>query len=543
VRVFRVAHFRRSADNFSSTEAAKMRHFLLLLIDLALVAFATFASLLLRDNFEFSAERAIDTLPYLFFTLASAAALLPAFGAYRVVWGFAALADHLRVVAAMIVTIISAVTLGFVFNRMDGVARALPLLQIALMVISLLGARALARLTCGARGGAAQSPTAFASRCRTVLVVGVGDLGGLYLHAAARHAPHRIRVAGFLDSDERHVGRSVHGRPVVGATEQVAELVRKLEPHGVFVDAIIVAEDFEMLSPRAQQALLELEAESNIEIELLVDRLGLCDGGDETDGDIAELDDIDEAKLFAFDRDEISAEMSRPYWRIKRAVDVIGALALIALLAPLVVLGFALAVIDVGWPPTFWQQRPGRYGRPFKVYKLRTMAAAHDAEGRRVPDELRVSRLGNLSRRLRLDELPQLLNILTGEMSFVGPRPLLPVDQPRDCAARLMVRPGLTGWAQVNGGRAISPADKAALDVWYVRNASLALDVEIVLRTILLVIVGERVDAAAIRRAWRELRAADRRGEEDAELAFAPARLLAAESYEEPTRRKKTAVS
>jgi lipopolysaccharide/colanic/teichoic acid biosynthesis glycosyltransferase len=516
-----------------------MRHFFLMLIDLALIAVATEASLLLRDNFEFFPAHAADTLPYLLGSLASGTILLTAFGAYRVVWAFATTVDYLRIVMATIATIICAVTLGFVVNRLDGVARALPLLQGALMAMLLLGARALARLRRGARS-APWPRTALAPRCRTVLIVGVGDLGGLYLAAVARHAPHRIRIAGFLDRDERHIGRSVHGHPILGSAEQVAEMMRKLEPHGVFVDAIIVAEEFDMLSPRAQHALLELEAESDVEIELLVDRLGLCDGAAQWDGKHDELDveSIDEAKVFACDSDEITAALSRPYWRVKRALDVIGALALTALLSPLLLLGFALALIDVGWPPTFWQQRPGRYGQPFKVYKLRTMAAAHDAEGRRVSDELRVSRLGNLSRRLRLDELPQLLNVLTGEMSFVGPRPLLPIDQPRDCAARLMIRPGLTGWAQVNGGRAISASDKAALDVWYVRNASLALDAEIVLRTILVVIVGERVDAAAIRHAWRELRLVESLAE-DAELV-APGHFLA-EGCDQPVRRKRAA--
>src|SRR5208337_5259211 len=99
----------------------------------------------------------------------------------------------------------------------------------------------------------------------------------------------------------------------------------------------------------------------------------------------------------------------------------------------------------------------------------------------------------------------QLFNILRGEMSFVGPRPLLPRDQPEAYRARLLVRPGLTGWAQVVGGRDISPEDKAALDVWYVRNASLALDIEIAIRTVPVVLFGERISVSLIERAWRDL--------------------------------------
>ena len=108
-------------------------------------------------------------------------------------------------------------------------------------------------------------------------------------------------------------------------------------------------------------------------------------------------------------------------------------------------------------------------------------------------------------RRTRLDELPQLLNILRGDMSFIGPRPLLLQDQPRASAARLLVRPGLTGWAQVVGGRDISPEDKAALDVWYVRNASLLLELQIAARTVPIILFGERISQALIERARREL--------------------------------------
>src|SRR5262249_3669200 len=137
-------------------------------------------------------------------------------------------------------------------------------------------------------------------------------------------------------------------------------------------------------------------------------------------------------------------------------------------------------------------------GRPFRLYKFRTMRAAHDSEGLRLSDSERVSKVGNALRRLRFDELPQLYNILRGEMSFVGPRPLLPRDQSAATRARLLVRPGLSGWAQVVGGRNITPVEKAALDVWYVCHASLVLDIEIVLRTIPLIFGGEHVYFASI---------------------------------------------
>jgi lipopolysaccharide/colanic/teichoic acid biosynthesis glycosyltransferase len=132
------------------------------------------------------------------------------------------------------------------------------------------------------------------------------------------------------------------------------------------------------------------------------------------------------------------------------------------------------------------------------------MSGAHDEAGRRVPDEARSSIIGRFLRRSRLDELPQLFSILAGEMSFVGPRPLLPVDQAPEHKGRLLVRPGLTGWAQVHGGRDISAADKAAMDLWYVRNASFRLDLLIAIKTVQMLFVGEKSNAEVIALAWRD---------------------------------------
>ena len=192
--------------------------------------------------------------------------------------------------------------------------------------------------------------------------------------------------------------------------------------------------------------------------------------------------------------------------RVKRAIDVAVSAVMVIVLAPLFLLVGLLVAADVGLPVVFWQQRPGLHGRPFRLYKFRTMGDAHDADGQRKSDGERVSAVGNFLRRTRLDELPQLFNILKGDMAFVGPRPLLPVDQPIDFAARLVVRPGLTGWAQIKGGRQISPSDKAALDLWYVRNMSLALDLEIILDTVPMLIFGERVANSAVGQAWRDLK-------------------------------------
>jgi lipopolysaccharide/colanic/teichoic acid biosynthesis glycosyltransferase len=195
---------------------------------------------------------------------------------------------------------------------------------------------------------------------------------------------------------------------------------------------------------------------------------------------------------------------SSHYLISKRAIDIAFASAGALMLSPLILLTALLVAIDVGLALIFRQARPGRDGRPIVIYKFRTMRPAFTADGRRIPEVRRISSIGRFLRASRLDELPQLLNILKGDMSLVGPRPLLSEDQPEDDALRLHVRPGLTGWAQINGGRIISSAEKANLDTWYVRNASLGLDIKILVRTACMVMTnsidGARAHAAEDRR-------------------------------------------
>ncbi|MBI3181710.1 MAG: sugar transferase [Myxococcales bacterium] len=175
----------------------------------------------------------------------------------------------------------------------------------------------------------------------------------------------------------------------------------------------------------------------------------------------------------------------------KRTLDIAAASGGLALLGP--ALGAtALAIrATMGRPVFFRQERPGRHGRPFVLLKFRTMADGRDADGRLLPDEQRLTRIGRLIRSLSLDELPQLWNVLEGEMSLVGPRPLLMQYLSRytpEQARRQEVLPGITGWAQVNGRNALSWEEKFRMDVWYVDNWSLWLDAKILGLTLLRVL-------------------------------------------------------
>jgi lipopolysaccharide/colanic/teichoic acid biosynthesis glycosyltransferase len=183
----------------------------------------------------------------------------------------------------------------------------------------------------------------------------------------------------------------------------------------------------------------------------------------------------------------------RTYFRARRPVEVsVSILALLLLMPLLVMIGLAV-LVDQGRPILFRQVRPGRSMRPFTLYKFRTMRGPCDCHGVALRDPERISMLGRGLRRTRLDELPQLFNVLRGEMSVIGPRPLLACYLPDQVTERTAVRPGITGWAQVHGGQRLSVEEKIALDNWYLRNAGLWIDLRIVCRTLRMMVLGKEL--------------------------------------------------
>ena len=179
--------------------------------------------------------------------------------------------------------------------------------------------------------------------------------------------------------------------------------------------------------------------------------------------------------------------------KAKRAIDLIGASA------GLVVLGIPMACIAVrgrltlGSPVIYRQPRPGLHGRTFDIYKFRTMVDATDANGEPLPNRLRITPVGRFLRRTSLDELPELVNVLRGEMSLVGPRPLRTFYLDRytpEQARRHDVMPGITGWAQINGRNTLTWDERLALDIWYVDHASVWLDLKILMQTFFALVRG-----------------------------------------------------
>ena len=186
------------------------------------------------------------------------------------------------------------------------------------------------------------------------------------------------------------------------------------------------------------------------------------------------------------------------YKTFKTVCDGITAFSLMVLLLPFFLFVTFILLIQNNGSPFFSQTRPGKHGKLFTIYKLKTMRDTRDDSDDLLPDNLRMTPLGKIIRKLSLDELPQLWNILKGEMSFVGPRPLLPEYLPlysKEQERRHEVKPGITGWAQVNGRNAISWKQKFEYDLWYIQHQSFILDIKILGMTLTKVFMTKDVNA------------------------------------------------
>lgn len=184
----------------------------------------------------------------------------------------------------------------------------------------------------------------------------------------------------------------------------------------------------------------------------------------------------------------------------KSLLDYTVSLLVLLILSPVMIVVALVVRAKLGTPVIFRQQRPGLHGQPFWLYKFRTMTNSTDKNGNLLPEAERMHPVGNFLRRFSLDELPQLLNVLNGDLSLVGPRPLLMKYLPRytkEQFRRHDVKPGITGWAQINGRNSLSWEEKFALDVWYVDHRTFGLDLLILFRTALKVFRADGVNQAA----------------------------------------------
>ncbi len=181
---------------------------------------------------------------------------------------------------------------------------------------------------------------------------------------------------------------------------------------------------------------------------------------------------------------------------IKRVLDISISIIILTCLWPILLFVYLILRMKIGSPVMLWQERAGFMGKTFTIHKFRTMTDERDSEGKLLPDEQRITKIGGLLRSLSMDELPEIINVLMGEMSLIGPRPLhvrYLERYTREQARRHEVMPGITGWVQINGRNNLSWEEKFALDVWYVDHQSFMLDIRILFKTVWIVLRREGI--------------------------------------------------
>jgi lipopolysaccharide/colanic/teichoic acid biosynthesis glycosyltransferase len=352
-------------------------------------------------------------------------------------------------------------------------------------------------LLCGSRliyaGVFASRRARQASVCQTdwkpVIVVGADDMAALLIELLITgRKKGRFEIVGLLDDRPDILGRVIHSVVVLDTIRNLPQAVARLAIHGIVPRYVVLTLPPDRIEGQVLERLRR--AASDVKLPILSTdefiRLAIAEGAIQRQITRAEEGQIERSTSL----------------NIKRAVDVLGAAVLIAAFAPIMLLIMLLIWSSFGSPVIFDQVRPGKGLRPFTLYKFRTLRDGCTLDGRVLPDSERRTLVGDLLRQTRLDELPQLWNVLAGDMSFIGPRPLLLSELPNfgeTLHTRFFLRPGITGWAQVNGGRLLTTEQKLALDFWYISHHSLRLDLEIVVRTAWMVIFGERLNEVTVR--------------------------------------------
>lgn len=419
---------------------------------------------------------------------------IPALLAFRVSDGLSHLfsvQDALAVAVAVALTVASSSFILFVFTRLDGVPRSTPLIYGLVFGAGLMVDRAVARgfHQKASRERLSAGASASSQSLRRIVVIGADRFASLTIKLLDHQRPRTTQVIAVVDTRPTFVERSVCGIKIVGLLQDLESILEEYAVHGVDIDELWLSDDAIGVSDDAIQKVAEFCDRRDIKFVKISEALNLSPS--------------ENARSQQWQGDALPSIKVGGYFRFKRAIDVVAAVALLIMLMPLTLATIYFALLDVGSPVIFWQERIGRNGRKFLLYKFRTYRAPFDTNGERISDDRRLSKIGRMIRATRLDEIPQLLNVLVGDMSLIGPRPLLPEDQPSDPRIRLLVRPGITGWAQLNGGTTVTPVEKDALDVWYIRHASLWLDLKIAANTLVFVFTGERVNRAAVAEALR----------------------------------------
>lgn len=482
--------------------------------DAAVLSLAAPLALFIRHDFNIARADFTTLYTYMAIIFAISFVSFLVVRSHRPLWRYASLANLATIVMQVTLIIAIGLVISFLMFRLEAIPRSVPFIQ-ALLGIGAIGApRLLIRLIGREQRSFDVAPEATNLR-EHVLVVGLSSVTDLYLRCVDELGRGRFEIEGILTEQGEAQGRALRDVPILGAPAELPIVLNDLRVHGVEVSRIVLTVPFDSLSEAAQKELHHWENHGTLMLDLFEERLGFREpaelgegivGAPPADARMGATPGTAPIRSKAAARKAFEApptQFPKGFFALKRAYDIAAALVLMILLLPFYALGAFLVLFDLGVPIVFWQVRPGLHHIPIRVHKLRTMGPGHDRRGNRIPDEHRISIIGRFLRRCRLDELPQLYDVLVGNLSLVGPRPLLPKDMPHNVEWRYQVRPGITGWAQVNGGHLLTPEQKLLLDRYYIENASILFDIKILLLTLVAAFRGDKINPEAIAEAER----------------------------------------
>ena len=369
----------------------------------------------------------------------------------------------------------------FVATPLDGIPRSTPIIHGLILATGLIASRMSLRIRYGGDRSVEDH-----LQCGRIILIGANRFSSYFIKLLNTYVPDQQRIIALLDDSAATIGRAISGVRVLGPPQHLGAVIDEFVIHGIRTEQVIIAGESNLLDPEVMRQVRRVCEDRQIKLSFLHEMIGA-----------SVLRPASGAAAFQAPSDKWSLPLPS-FFRWKRLIDILGSLTLIVLLFPILMAVALLVLLDVGAPILFWQRRLGHKGRSFHIYKFRTLRSPFDSHGNPIPEHSRLSAIGQFLRSTRVDELPQLINVFTGDMSLIGPRPLLPEDQPSTTGLRLSVRPGITGWAQINGGKLVTAEEKGKLDDWYIRTASLWLDLRIIVITLAVLLESNETSEEAL---------------------------------------------
>lgn len=466
------------------------RRLLICVHDLAVVCAALPAAILLGENFVLPADH---IQPMLFGTTIAALFGCTVFvlaGVHQSMWRYIAARDLIAIAQLVSLVFLVLSVSWFSFDAFD----VIPQSTLVIFWLIAFTGLVLSRLAYGQCVVLIQNwrSRAWQRRSKRVLIFGDAPDAAAAVEALRAQVRSSLEIVGTI-SDRVYTGRRFHGTVVLGDISQLPSILASLRARGRYPHCLVHAghqnDNFSIGVLRNAAATID----SDLAVLSMHEAFPWQQGLSTSDYDGLRFDDTPTISVYSL---------------VKRLFDLSAASLALLICAPLFLLISAVSLLTMGAPVFFTQVRAGMHLHEFALHKFRTMHDFIDSSGRLLDDDERTSWFGSLLRSSRLDELPQFWNVLTGKMALVGPRPLLPRDMPAEEAIlrqRYRVRPGITGWAQVNGGHQLSCEQKMALDLYYIRHESFALDLKILILTLRTVLFGEHVNRHAVERAKTSL--------------------------------------